>query len=891
MLIDASQDEETRVAIAERGQLKDFDFTTLSKLQIKGNIYLAKVTRVEPSLQAAFVEYGGGRQGFLAFSEIHPDYYQIPVADRQALIEQQIQEQREAIERREKEEEEREKRRSKQGSSAEQSGDDASAEDGESEGDDIIEKPGSEEESDFLDAESPDNQRRNFRPRRYRIQEVIKRNQVMLIQVVKEERGNKGAAVTSYISLPGRYCVLMPNTPDAGGISRKINDSESRRRLKEILEGLTVPQGMGVILRTAGLDRNKTEIRRDFDYLVKLWNTIREQTIKSVAPSLIYEEGNLIKRSIRDLYTPDIDEILVEGEEAYKDAKNLMKLMMPSHAAKVKQYKEEIPLFTAFDVEPQLQSIQDPIVKLSSGGYIVIDSTEALVAIDVNSGRSTGERNIEETAYRTNLEAASEVARQLRLRDLAGLIVIDFIDMMNFKNRRTVEKRMKDCLSADRAKIQLGRISQFGLMEMTRQRLRPSITETLMEDCPNCGGTGHVRSSKAQAMQILRTLDQTGMNYDQNILKLNTSREMAMFLLNNKRKEIIAVEEKQQIKIDVGIVDSLPYPGYQLIGENGQILNAPASNDSKRRDDKKGGKGRDRRPERTEGRDEPRRDGRDEKRPDRGANRGSERQDDNRRNFKREHPQVDQPVDQQVEDDEMLESVDGQNSDVRSSEDGGANGERNRREGRRRGFRRGGRRDGARGENRGDARSDVIGAENSWNNMPLNKSQGSRESVDFDKPERVVDDMPSPAESASPETAPSETVKKPARGRKPQPQSKAKLVADASTSGSDLVEAQQLSQSPQESSEDNKKPARGRVGKPAKAKAAPLEDKAPAKSAAKPSPRPSAVVEIDQPRAEKEVRIVSATKEYQGIDDDIARDNTPSKPKAGGKKGWWGGRG
>ncbi|MFQ5348647.1 MAG: ribonuclease E/G, partial [Rhodothalassiaceae bacterium] len=475
MLIDARHPEETRVAVIRGNRVEEFDYESVAKEQLKGNIYLAKVTRVEPSLQACFVEYGGNRHGFLAFSEIHPDYYQIPVADREALLAAEAEAaQAEAAE------DDAPEGETRPGKAADEAG----------------EEPEVEEVAGEEDTDEEASERRRLRSlrRRYKIQEVIKRRQILLVQVVKEERGSKGAALTTYLSLAGRYCVLMPNSFNGGGISRKIASQADRKKLKSVLSALDIPEGMGCIIRTAGLNRTKAEIKRDFDYLLRLWDEIRDRTLHSVAPALIHEEANLIRRSIRDLYSRDIDEVLVEGEEGYRTAKEFMKLLTPSHAKRVKHYKGAVPLFYRYKVESQLEAMYSPVVQLPSGGYLVIDPTEALVSIDVNSGRSTKEHNIEETALKTNLEAADEIARQLRLRDLAGLIVIDFIDMEERGNNRKVEKRLKEALRLDRARIQVGRISSFGLLEMSRQRLRPNLLEASMMPCPTCGGAGVVRS-------------------------------------------------------------------------------------------------------------------------------------------------------------------------------------------------------------------------------------------------------------------------------------------------------------------------------------------------------------------------------------------------------------
>jgi ribonuclease E len=531
MLIDATHPEETRVVVVSGNRLEEFDFETSSKKQLKGNIYLAKVTRVEPSLQAAFVDYGGNRHGFLAFSEIHPDYYRIPVSDRDALM--------------------AETARLAEGEAAG------------GEGSEGVETLG----GDGLGGDEIDDIGRRHKDisRNYKIQEVISRRQILLVQVTKEERGNKGAALTTYISLAGRYVVLMPNTPRGGGISRKITNTTDRRRLKSILEDLEIPEGMAVILRTAGMERPKTEIKRDYEYLMRLWDTIRETTLKSTAPALVHEEANLIKRSVRDLYSRDIDEIHVEGEEGYRFAKDFMKMLMPSHAKKVKLYKEEMmPLFQRFQVESQIDNFHDPVVQLKSGGYIVINPTEALVSIDVNSGRSTRERNIEETATRTNLEAAEEIARQLRLRDLAGLIVIDFIDMEETRNQSHVEKRLKEAMRSDRARIQIGRISPFGLLEMSRQRLRPSLMETTMKSCPHCGGTGYIRSTESTALHILRAIEEEGLRRRSREIRVFVPTAEAMYVLNQKRNTLIEIEKRHGLKVTLASDDTLIPPNMRV---------------------------------------------------------------------------------------------------------------------------------------------------------------------------------------------------------------------------------------------------------------------------------------------------------------------------------------
>ncbi|AMJ60259.1 Rne/Rng family ribonuclease [Bosea sp. PAMC 26642] len=658
MLIDATHPEETRVVVVRGSRVEEFDFESASRKPLRGNIYLAKVTRVEPSLQAAFVEYGGNRHGFLAFSEIHPDYYQIPVADRQALIAEEARADRED----EHAEEKREKRggrrdRGRRGDrdgrakkaandetiSAEVDGETAIVEtDGkeaamvnegapafgedfapsvaESDNEDAVEnaapltfetealdeseapaeaqearRPAEEDEDgdehgDDAEHEEPeqlgggdaldDIQERPQRQsrRQYKIQEVIKRRQIILVQVVKEERGNKGAALTTYLSLAGRYSVLMPNTGKGGGISRKITNTEDRKRLKEVASELEVPDGMGIILRTAGASRTKVEIKRDYEYLMRMWESVRELTLASVAPALVYEEGNLVKRSIRDLYNKDIDEVHVAGDEAYREAKEFMRMLMPSQAKSVKAYREQTPLFAGFGVESQLDAMFSSTVTLKSGGYIVINQTEALVAIDINSGRSTREHNIEDTALKTNIEAAEEISRQLRLRDLAGLIVIDFIDMDENRNNRAVEKKLKDCLKDDRARIQIGRISAFGLLEMSRQRIRTGVLESSSIPCPHCAGAGMMRSIPSVALQILRALEEALIKSASHNLTVRTRPDVALYVLNQKRAHLTDLETRFAISIGVTVDATLLGTRYfevergEFVGNEGRVI-------------------------------------------------------------------------------------------------------------------------------------------------------------------------------------------------------------------------------------------------------------------------------------------------------------------------------
>ncbi|MBD3833240.1 MAG: ribonuclease E/G [Brevundimonas sp.] len=515
MLIDAAHAEETRVAIVDGRQVEEFDFESTARRQLRGNIYLAKVTRVEPSLQAAFIEYGGNRHGFLAFNEIHPDYYQIPVADREAIM-------------------------------AEAHSDDDDHDDLGREGDD-------ESEGGLADEERL--KRRLMR--RYKIQDVIKRRQILLVQVVKDERGAKGAALTTWLSLAGRYCVLMPNTGKGGGISRKITNTSDRRRLKAAASALKVPKGMGLIIRTAGAKRTKAEIKRDYEYLLRLWETIRENTLKSNAPAVIYEEENLVRRAVRDMYDKDFDGIQVEGLEGFKEARDFMRVLMPSQAKKIHLYQGSKPLFAANGIEELLTQIHQPVVPLKSGGYLVINQTEALVAIDVNSGRSTKERNVEATATKTNLEAAVEAARQLRLRDLAGLIVIDFIDMDEGKNNRAVEKALKDALAKDRARIQMGRISGFGLMEISRQRRRLGVIEGATEVCPHCQGAGRIRSAESAALVTLRAVDIEAGRNGAGSVNLRVSTAVALYILNHKRDYLQRLLEQRGLNVVILIDDTL----------------------------------------------------------------------------------------------------------------------------------------------------------------------------------------------------------------------------------------------------------------------------------------------------------------------------------------------
>ncbi|MBC7986523.1 MAG: ribonuclease E/G, partial [Sphingomonadaceae bacterium] len=565
MLIDARHREETRVAVVTNNRIEEFDFESAQHKQLKGNIYLAKVTRVEASLQAAFVDYGGNRHGFLAFSEIHPDYYQIPESDRQALLAEEAEHAREEAELRDDADDAAAFAAEADGEEiedVEDAVDEAADEDaideeesdaGETEAEEAEEGDEPAAATDPVEEQSMQDLRRrrmNLR-RRYKIQDVIHRRQLLLVQVVKEERGNKGAALTTYLSLAGRYCVLMPNTSHGGGISRKISNAADRKRLKSVVSEFKLPPTMGCIVRTAGMTRTKAEIKRDFTYLARLWDDIRSATLKATAPARIHADSDLIKRAIRDIYNREIEEVIVEGDDGYKAARDFMKLLMPSHARRVKPYADPTPLFQRYHVEDQLGAMFQPLVQLKSGGYLVINPTEALVSIDINSGRSTREYNIEQTALKTNIEAAREIARQLRLRDMAGLVVIDFIDMDHHSNNRKVEKALKDALKDDRARIQVGRISSFGLLEMSRQRLRTGVLEASTTACPHCEGTGLMRTAASAGLSGLRVLEEEAAKGRGSQLTLRCGAEAAVYLLNAKRGDLVEIEERYGVTITV----------------------------------------------------------------------------------------------------------------------------------------------------------------------------------------------------------------------------------------------------------------------------------------------------------------------------------------------------
>ena len=898
MLIDARHQEETRVAVLKGNRIEEFDFESADKKQIKGNIYLAKVTRVEPSLQAAFVDFGGNRHGFLAFSEIHPDYYQIPKEDRAALLAAEA-EAAEEEQRLRAEEEERGELPGEEYDADEESAEALAedlAEDGleevdTSDKDDVatIEEghlDGDEDDEDDDadgddDAEAEDRSKDRGRRgrgrrqgkgrsrakevdearakrmalrRKYKIQDVIQRRQVLLVQVVKEERGNKGAALTTYLSLAGRYTVLMPNSSHGGGISRKINSASDRKRLKQIVGDLSLPKTMGLIVRTAGLSRTKTEIKRDFDYLARLWDEIRENTLASAAPALIHSDSDLIKRAIRDIYNKEIEEVVVEGEEGYKSAKAFMKMLMPSHARRVKQYVDPVPLFQRYGAEDQLKAMYDPVVQLKSGGYLVINPTEALVSIDINSGRSTKEHNIEQTALSTNLEAAKEIARQLRLRDMAGLVVIDFIDQEHHSNTRKVERAMKDALKSDRARIQVGRISSFGLMEMSRQRLRTGVLEATTRECPHCDGTGLVRTASSAGLSALRLIEEEAAKGKGTKIRLAASTEAAVYLLNEKRNDLIEIEQRYGVTVEV-VPEGEDEGAKMSVSSHG-----PKPKDAPRFDTivDDGDDDEDIVDETDEDEDSEEIDEDDRPRKKRRRRRGGRG-----RNKSRDR-------DEDAEDEESEDSEE-EGEKPESGDEDGEDKPRKRR-------RRGGRRRGGRGRG---GKSDEVTSEDAANLEEVS--------------EQVVDDMAVVAgPEDAPQTAEEAAEEKPKKKRAPR----RKKAAEA--------EAPEQTQAPAEEKPAEEKPKRSRKKKadleaePATENAAEAEEKPkpkrtrrkaadaePAVSSEEPAEKPKRTrkkkaeetVE-DQPKGKKSSKSASKASAEAGDDSDADADGKP-------KRGWW----
>jgi len=844
MLIDARHPEETRVAVVQGNRIEEFDFESAEHKQLKGNIYLAKVTRVEPSLQAAFVDYGGNRHGFLAFSEIHPDYYQIPKSDREALL-------REEAEHAAEEERLR--------AEAEDEPLDPHHEDDGS--DDRPEEPDTDEESDSQgdpeDGERRPRGRRNRKDeaadevrrkrlnlrRRYKIQDVIQRRQVLLVQVVKEERGNKGAALTTYLSLAGRYCVLMPNTSHGGGISRKISNGSDRKRLKSIIADLKLPNTMGLIVRTAGLERTKVEIKRDFDYLARLWDEVREKTLASSAPALIYRDSDLVKRAIRDLYHRDIDEVLVEGEEGYKAARGFMKLLMPSHVKRVRSHVESTPLFQRYGVEDQLAAMYHPLVQLKSGGYIVINPTEALVSIDINSGRSTREHNIEQTAYATNIEAAQEIARQLRLRDMAGLVVIDFIDMEQNSHVRKVEKAMKEALKNDRARIQVGRISSFGLMEMSRQRLRTGVLEASTKACPHCEGTGLMRTASSAGLSALRMLEDEAARGRGDKVCLRAGAEAAIYVLNKKRAELADLEARYGVTVEV-LVDPT-FEGARMAVESSgprpvtpvraAPLPAPVEEDESELDEEDFEEDESAEDEREErGEDDDRNGRRGRRRRRRGGR-------NRRRDGEGDSVEAAEPSEASSEDEDQDES-----SDEAAHEGEAAEGEPRKRRGRR-----GGRRRAGRGRDREEGGEELA-----------------PEAGEAPMVEPVPSEDPAPVTvEAAPEAAP-EAEEKPKARRRPRARKAEAAEADAPAPAiSEIAPEAPADVAAEEAAAEEKPKPKRRTRK----KAEPVAESAEAPAA---EPQLTLVAADDTPEAAP----------AETPEPEAAASETPGQPA---RKGWW----
>ena len=886
MLIDARHPEETRVAVLKGNRIEEFDFESAEHKQIKGNIYLAKVTRVEPSLQAAFVDFGGNRHGFLAFSEIHPDYYQIPKEDREALLAEEAAHAEEEAALRAAEDGDDDFPSDEHGEFAVDDGDhghDLDADFGgltevdTAEKDDVatiedghVEAPfdGHDEdagEDNGEEAGSDDNRGRRGRRRqgsggraqgkadelrakrmalrrRYKIQDVIQRRQVLLVQVVKEERGNKGAALTTYLSLAGRYCVLMPNSSHGGGISRKISSSTDRKRLKTIISEMDLPRSMGCIVRTAGLSRTKTEIKRDFDYLARLWDEIRERTLGSTAPALIHSDSDLIKRAIRDIYNREIEEVIVEGEHGYRAARDFMKLLMPSHVKRVKQYADPVPMFQRYGAEDQLTAMYDPEVQLKSGGYIVINPTEALVSIDINSGRSTKEHGIEATAVNTNLEAAREIARQLRLRDMAGLVVIDFIDMEFNSNVRKVEKAMKDALKNDRARIQVGRISSFGLMEMSRQRLRTGVLEATTRGCPHCDGTGLVRTASSAGLSALRFIEEEAAKGKGSTISLYASTEAAVYLLNAKRGDLAEIEDRYGVRVEVlpegenegakmRVASSGPRPEFTPKFE--AIVIEEEEDDEVFEDDEDEG----------ESESEDRIADEDDRGEDRGKRRGRGRR--RRGGRDRAEPRADREVEGEAqrpegetEDDAERAEV-GEDTAERAEGDDEAPRKRRRRGRRRRGGRGRGEGEGADGENaEGNGEGDIT--------------EGQADSE-------------APVEVAEPEA--DEAPAKPKSSRRKKADGKPVEAAEPTPEAAPV-------EAPVAETEAPAKPKRTR-----KPKAEPVAEPEPA---AEPTEKPAATeVAIEKPkRSRKKVVAAEVTAEAEPAPADLSEDGSP-------RRGWW----
>ncbi len=949
MLIDSSHPEETRVVVQSGNRLEDFDYETESRKQIKGNIYLAKITRVEPSLQAAFVDYGGNRHGFLPFSEIHPDYYRIPIADREALLAEEaalksepadeigddgeidlpsdaapedagvaldvaaLEEAHGDGQHDEDEHHDDEHLGDEDHHPGEAAADsepqpldaarDGSAEDSDSEENGAANDSGeangeaaadpvqveTEERVDTVGGDELEEaaRRRAQLLRRYKIQEVIKRRQVLLVQVTKEERGNKGAALTTYLSLPGRYCVLMPNTNKGGGISRKISNASDRRRLKGILADLEIPEGIAVIVRTAGSQRTKVEIRRDYEYLLRLWDGIRQSTLQSSAPALIYEEANLIKRAIRDLYSRDMDEVLVDGEEGYKAAKEFMKSLTPSHAKKVQQYKDtNVPLFQRYQVESQLDAMHSNTVQLRSGGYLVFNQTEALVAVDVNSGRATRERHIEETALKTNLEAAEEIGRQLRLRDLAGLVVIDFIDMEESRRNREVERRLKDALRNDRARIQLGRISPFGLLEMSRQRMRPSLFESSTEVCPHCAGSGRVRTVESLALQVLRRLEEEGIRDTGGELTVTVPTQVALYLLNRKRDHLVAIEQRYDFNVSVETDDHLATDAFTI--ERDGVLaerRVPANED--RRDERRDERREGRRDERREADSE---DG-DRKRGRRGR-RSRRRRDEEQEEVSDSRAQPSRGREPQESDaEDEAEETEAASEAVAESAGEEQKGDRKRK------------RRGKRGGRRRSRRRDEEGTREAGDESAEDEQSAAAHDTDFEASEGDESIEAAEAETAGEATAEDQAEERPksrrrsrgSRGGRNRSRDGRKAAAEPVTSEAEAEEESAAEEPAYEASTDEETAESTPLAAEAPEEDVPAyaaqQDEAPAEEPAATRPLrdisstdPKVVIESGTPAAVSADDRAAAEQEVSTLEPPRGEESEDDQPK---RRGWW----
>jgi ribonuclease E len=908
MLIDATHPEETRVVVVNGTRLEELDVETSTKRQLKGNIYLAKVVRVEPSLQAAFVEYGGNRHGFLAFSEIHPDYFQIPVADRQALLAAQRAEvMREATNDKDDAEPVGEGHLAAEAVAEQVDG--TTVEDAPN-----PDAAGSDAETDARprkrnvetvggDDDAEAERRRARLLRNYKIQEVIKRRQIMLVQVVKEERGNKGAALTTYLSLAGRYCVLMPNTARGGGVSRKIVSATDRRRLKAIANEMDIPDGMAVIIRTAGSERSKTEIKRDYEYLLRMWDSVRELTLKSSAPALVYEEASLIKRSIRDLYSRDIDEVLVDGDEGYRLAKDYMRMLTPSHAKKVQPYKDPVmPMFHRYQVEAQLDAMHSPVVQLKSGGYIVISQTEALVAIDVNSGRATKERHIEETALKTNMEAADEVARQLRLRDLAGLIVIDFIDMEENRNNHAVERRLKEALKHDRARIQVGKISAFGLLELSRQRLRPSLQETTFSPCPHCGGTGLVRSVESAAVHVLRAIEEEGIRRRSSEITMHVPTAIALYILNQKRSALAAIEERYEFSVLLAGDDSLIPPAYRMdkvkaearpdeparaaVSMDDAAHRPPVEAEPEEEEEETEEEESEETSERAAHNDEER-DGDGEGRNKRRRRRRRRRKGGDDRPEGSEDAAGDQPHNAEAEGDDDEGDADAEGEGEEAHAEGGDDDQPRKRRRGRRGGRRRRRRDGEAGEGaegetggsaEGEAGEGAEGAETSEADAAPQPAEAveATEALEAAAPAEA-EAAPAIIEEAPPAEA--GTAEKPKRKRAPAKKAPARKKAADEASAEPAGEAASAEAEVEAGAETAEKPKRKR----APAKKAPARKKAADEAPAEPA------APVAEPVAEVPVEVADEAEPAPAQPEDAAatEPDEPPAPAKPPRKGWW----